>query len=196
MTAPTPRPATPAPAAAMEMFDLLFSPQPGVRIDPENGPVVWYRTETDMRRGLAKLAFAYGWSVQEEVVIPGWGRIDLVLSDPSPGSILIELKRLLAKPSEVRRGFQQADGYGRWWVANHGEPAQVILCAGAATTDTSTVDAAYPEVRFLLIGQVMAGLRVWGDLQARGRVARARAAELRGLLEVHDHAVAELGDAQ
>lgn len=186
----------PSAPAAMEMFDLLFGPQPGVRIDPENGPVVSYRTEADMRRGLAKLAFAYGWSVQEEVVIPSWGRIDLVLSDPSPGSILIELKRLLAKPSEVRRGFQQADGYGRWWVANHGEPAQVILCAGAAVTDTSSVDAAYPEVRFLLIGQVMTGLGVWGDLQARARVARSRTAELRGLLQVHEHAVEGLGGAQ
>lgn len=182
----------PSAAAALEMFDFLFGPKPGVKIDREHGPVVSYRTEADMRRGLAKLAFAYGWNVQEEVVIPVWGRIDLVLRDTAPGSILIELKRSLAKPSEVRRGFQQADGYGRWWTTNRGEPAQVILSAGSATVDIAPVATAYPEVRFLLLGQVMAGLSVWGNPRERIGVAQARADELCGLLEVHDHAVKKL----
>lgn len=191
MTAPTP-PQPTSIAAAMEMFDLLAGPKPGVRLDRENGPIISYRTEADMRRGLAKLAFAFGWNVQEEVVIPVWGRIDLVLWDSAPGSILIELKRALTKPSEVRRGFQQADGYGRWWVANRGEPAQVILSAGTATVDVTPVATAYPEVRFLLIGQVMAGLATWGNPRRRLAVASARADELWALAEVHDHAIKRL----
>lgn len=180
-------------SAAMEMFDLIFSPKPGLRLDTENGPIISYRTEADMRRGLAKLAYAFGWNVQEEVVIPVWGRVDLVLWDSSPGSILIELKRTLAKPSEVRRGFQQADGYGRWWVTNRGEPAQVILAAGAASVDVAPVAAAYPEVRYLLVGQVMAGLITWGNPSLRLGVASERADELFRLFEVHDHAVKVLG---
>lgn len=178
--------------AAMEMFEFVFGPKPGLKLDTEHGPVISYRTEADMRRGLAKLAYAYGWNVQEEVVIPVWGRIDLVLWDPTPGSILIELKRELAKPSEVRRGFQQADGYGRWWTSNRGEPARVILAAGAVSVDVAPVADAYPEVQFHTIGQVMAGLGAWGDLRHRIGIATARADELCGLLEVHDFAVKRL----
>lgn len=194
MTAPTPAHDEPvAGAAAMGMFELTFGRKPGIRLDAEHGPIVSYRTEADMRAGLAKLAYAFGWTVREEVVIPVWGRIDLVLCDSAPGSILIELKRALTKPSEVRRGFQQADGYGRWWVANNGEPAQVILAAGAASVDVAPVATAYPEVRFLLIGQVMAGLATWGNPRRRLAVASARADELWALGEVHDHAIKRLG---
>lgn len=197
MTSPTPQQQEPlVGVAAMEMFEFVFGPRPGVKLDTEHGPVISYRTEADMRRGLAKLAFAFGWSVQEEVVIPVWGRIDLVLWDTAPGSILIELKRSLTKPSEVRRGFQQADGNGRWWATNRGEPAQVILSAAAAPVDVTPVAAAYPEVQFLLIGEVMARLATWGNPQQRIGIAQARADELCGLLEVHDHAVKRLDGAR
>lgn len=164
-----------------------------LRLSESGHPVLTYNSEADIRINLAKLAYAYGWDVEQEVVIPGWGRIDLVVSDTSPGSILIELKLALNKPSEVRRGFQQADGYGRWWVANRGEPAQAVLAAADASAGlVAPVAVAYPEVQFHLVNHVMAGLAVWGSPTARVGVAQARADGLSNLLEIHDHAVNRL----
>jgi hypothetical protein len=178
----------------------------GLSIDEKTGePRISWRTEADLRSALSLFAYLHGWSTREEVVIPGWGRIDLVLYDRSPGSILIELKRDLSKPSEIRRAFQQADGYGRWWKTNKGEPATVYLAAATANHDVAPVAAAYPEIGFRLIREVIDGLATWGQPLHRmpATVDRLRATEqLLALNQYANGRVAELaaqylaGDAE
>lgn len=94
------------------------------------------KSETEMRRSLASIAHAYGWDVREEVVIPRWGRIDIVLE--AGATYLIELKMDLTKPAKIRRAFQQADGYGRWWANNHGRSVSTLLVG--AEMDQSAID--------------------------------------------------------
>lgn len=165
---------------------------PPVEITPEGRVCLSYRNEADMRAALAKLAYAYGWDVREEVTIPGWGRVDLVLRDSDYGVRLLELKVALVKPSEVRRAFQQADGYGRWWVGNKGEAASTALVAGKATVDVSEVAKAYPEVDYYTLPALMTRLATWGDARSRYDRAQSRADQLQTLLAVHRHAVGQL----
>lgn len=143
-------------------------------------------SETDLRRSLASVAHVYGWDVSEEVVIPGWGRIDLVLEDDS--TYLVELKIDLTKPARVRRAFQQADGYGRWWTTNKGQPADVFL-VGADMDDAviKGVADAYYNVWPRTISDILYFLEGGGfrgtDLSRKIRRARAlkragRAAEI------------------
>lgn len=110
----------------------------------DGAPTIYLtRSEAELRRRLAAVAHAYGWDVSEEVVIPGWGRIDLVLEDDK--THLIELKIDLTKPARIRRAFQQADGYGRWWCANKSRAVDVYLVGYEMnwTTITSVADAYY-----------------------------------------------------
>lgn len=180
-------------AVAFEMFAYLTTPATKLRMSDHGAPVINFASEAELRTGLAKLAFAYGWQVREEVVIPGWGRIDLVLHDYSPTSYLIELKQSLTKPSDIRKAFQQADGYGRWWTTNREQPAQVILAAAEARDSLiKPVAAAYPEVQYLDAGHVMDGLAVWGAPEARVLTAGRRSSDLAALLQVHEYAVARL----
>lgn len=200
MTAPTPAdefdPSS-AFAQILQTFEALGAGQPlavyRVHMASEGRPQIQYRNEADIRRGLANLAYAYGWDVRQEVVIPGWGRIDLVLKDRSPGSILIELKADLSTARDVRRGYQQADGYGRWWRTNKNEPATAILAAAAVTNDlVAPVASAYPEVGFRLVGEVMDGLAHWGDVESRRSEAARRLEWQQQLGAVHEYATRRL----
>lgn len=155
-----------------------------------------YKTavEVDMRRSLASVAHAYGWDVSEEVVIPGWGRIDLVLEADT--TYLVELKVDLTKPARVRRAFQQADGYGRWWTTNKGRPADVFL-VGALMDDGvigGVADAYYSVwprsivglLHFLEAGGTEAGREV------RRARAVARSARVAEISKIYDQALARL----
>lgn len=184
-------------AQVLETYEALGAGLPlavhRVHMTSDGRPQIQYRSEADIRRGLANLAYAYGWDVRQEVVIPGWGRIDLVLSDGAPGSILIELKADLATARDVRRGFQQADGYGRWWRTNRDEPATAILAAAAVTENIiGPVASAYPEVGFHLVGEVMDGLAHWGDIDSRRFAATKRLENQEQLLRVHQYATDRL----
>lgn len=134
---------------------------------------VHYRTEADLRSSLAELAAVYGWDAEEEVIVPGWGRIDLVLrSAPKARPFLVELKLALNKPNEVRRAFQQADGYGRWWSKERGEANTPLVVAKAPNMDIVTpVADAYPAVPFRTISAFIRGLWSWDP--TRERVERA-----------------------
>jgi hypothetical protein len=104
-------------------------------------------TEADLRRNLATFAHAFGWLVQEEVVVPGWGRIDLVLRDGVSVTRLVEMKLDLTKPARIRRAFQQADGYGRWWTQSYDVPADVSLVGAKLDRQAcAPVMGAYPSV--------------------------------------------------
>lgn len=151
---------------------------------------VEYRDEASLRSGLAVLASANGWLVQEEVVVPGWGRIDLVLrDDPLSYAFLVELKVDLSKPSAIRRAFQQADGYGRWWISEKQEPCQALLVAakyhGSAI---SRVASAYPEVAWYPATDFSYFLERDGDRVRRGLRASSRLEALRQLVAVYEHA--------
>lgn len=151
-----------------------------ITVGPEDFPTVYISpAEADLRRSLASVAYAYGWDVREEVVIPGWGRIDIVLDAPGE-TYLIELKVDLTKPARIRRAFQQADGYGRWWTNNIGRAADVIL-VGAKMDDpaVSAVADAYYTVVPRSVGSLIYFLENGGHakdaraLRARGRASRA-----------------------
>jgi hypothetical protein len=150
----------------------------GIALGPNSFPTVYLsKSEVELRRSLASAAYAYGWDVQEEVVIPGWGRIDIVLT-AGPENFLIELKLDLTKPAKIRRAFQQADGYGRWWSSNRGHAADVFLCAlEMDDTAVAAVAAAYLCVGPKSISQLLAFFEHGGS--ARGRMARANRAKAR-----------------
>lgn len=153
-----------------------------------------YKSEAEARSGLAALAHACGWLVQEEVVVPGWGRIDLVLREThEAGPILIELKVDLIRPRDIRKACQQADGYGRWWARVRGE-VNLPLLVGCNVDEAAAAPVAdtYPEVWICAASPFMNWLQTGG--QPHNRLARAmeRAAALRQRLAVHDEAVNNL----
>lgn len=167
-----------------------------VRLVPGSESVftIQYRSEADLRRSLADLACLYGWSVEEEVVVPGWGRIDLVLRrDVTARPYLVELKLALRKPSEVRRGFQQADGYGRWWTKERSEANTPLLVAAAPDMSIVTpVADAYPAVPFRTIGAFMNGLCNWDLHRERFTAASLDVGYLREQLARYERALAHL----
>ncbi|WP_433078983.1 hypothetical protein ACQP1P_38870 [Dactylosporangium sp. CA-052675] len=155
-----------------------------------------WRNEIDLRKQLARLAHLYGWNVSEEVVVPGWGRIDIVLEDEDlPNKpILIELKLEIRRPSEARKAFQQIDGYGRWWKATRNQGAELVLCVvDHEPAVTRPVADAYPEVSLHSAGEVMAFLPHWRTpADVRWAAARDRLADARKTLALHEQAVADI----
>lgn len=158
-----------------------------------------YTDEASVRRALARLARAYGWAiVREEVVVPGWGRIDLVLQPVSERCtpFLIEIKLDLSKPARVRRAFQQADGYGRWWEKQTGDRSYPVLtyCTGNHDLIKSVGDA-YPSVSHRTVGDLMEFLCCAAASPAERRdVAKARLEQAERELQIHRRA-ADLIDA-
>jgi hypothetical protein len=154
------------------------------------------RTEAHLRRGLASAAHAYGWLVEEEVVVPNWGRIDIVLRDGRNSPVLIELKLDLTRPAKIRHAFQQTDGYGRWWAQERSEAADTILVgARVDSAAVSAVHRAYPQVGWCNAGGLFAELKNRGDEQsrlARRRRCFDRLLELRALSSAYEAALAKL----
>lgn len=149
----------------------------GVTLNEGQYPTVYLtKSEADLRRSLASVAHVYGWDVSEEVVIPGWGRIDLVLQDD--WTHLVELKIELTKPAQVRRAFQQADGYGRWWTTNKSKAVDVHLVAVEIEWPlvNGVADAYYTVAPRSLAG--LLGFLETGGTE-RGRAVRRRRAKIR-----------------
>lgn len=149
-------------------------------------------TEADLRRNLASAAHAYGWLVEEEVVVPGWGRIDLILRDGRSAPALIELKLDLTKPAQIRRAFQQTDGYGRWWAQERGESADTILVGlKVDSVAMNAVYRAYPHVGWRTAAELLGEMAHRGDEEARllrrGRCTN-RLADMRGLTGAYEAA--------
>lgn len=169
----------------------IVRPIPGQSV----GFKITYRTEADLRASLAELASLYGWDVEEEVVVPGWGRIDLVLraGDDLP-PYLVELKLALTKPSEVRRAFQQTDGYGRWWAKERNEANVPLLVAKAPDMSIVTpVADAYPGVPFRTINDFIYGMHAWHGARERFRIASLNVDLLREQLEEYERGRTHLG---
>lgn len=168
------------------------------------GPTCLVKPETsenELRRSLATVAHAYGWIVEEEVQVPGWGRIDIVLRDGGDFPYLIELKLDLTRPAQIRKGLQQVDGYGRWWTKEYGEPARTYLVG--LEIDRGKADDmadAYPSVSVFSAEQLLFGMRVWGtshSVRFRAVVAAQRRRELQSVTDAYAAALAELyGDAR
>lgn len=140
-----------------------------------DGPAIQSANEDDLQRGMAELARIYGWRPEREVVIPGWGRLDLVLhaSERDDYAVVVEFKMSLVKASLIRKAFQQADGYYRWLQQSHGRNARVIL--SPIDMDEALVnEAAYAyrgSVELMYASQVMN--LVTGPLAIEKRAARA-----------------------
>jgi hypothetical protein len=160
-----------------------------VRILPER-LTCHYKSEADLRSGIARIADAYGWFVEQEVVVPGWGRIDLVLRyDAGVKPFLVELKVALEKPSDVRKGFQQADGYSRWWAKEIGEPNVPVLSAVKHSSQlVAAVGDAYPTVAYRNCHSLLTGLRTWSATPTRIARAAERRARRQHDLDINDRA--------
>lgn len=155
-----------------------------------------YTDEASVRRALARLARACGWRVVlEEVAIPGWGSIDLLLRAGlySP-PVLLELKLDLTRPAAARKAFQQIDGYSRGWTAEYDEQSVPMLAA--CKQDMATIDRialAYPQVTYKPISAVIGFLTQAPERVAeRLDVAVQRAAVMRQELALHDAAVSSV----
>lgn len=136
----------------------------------EHGYVTIVRgtTEASIRTSLASLAHLYGWEVEEEVVIPGWGRIDIVLRDGVDAPVVVELKIDLTKPARVRKAFQQADGYGRWWIENKAErPAVKLVGLDLDAAVTDPVARAYLSVHCQAVERFIGFLETGGTDKGR-----------------------------
>lgn len=151
----------------------------GITLGPDSFPTIYlHDSEVELRRSLASVAYAYGWDVQEEVVIPGWGRIDIVISAAGE-TYLIELKIDLTKPARIRKAFQQVDGYGRWWAENRGMATDVFL-VGSKIDDQAIdpVARAYPSVGPKSMGHLISFLE-HGSLSQSAKYSRALASQNR-----------------
>lgn len=131
-------------------------------VDMETGEVtVRYTDEASLRSSLASFAEYHGWDVKQEVVIPEWGRLDLVLSIDDWVVYAVELKLDISKPAKARRAFQQASGYQRYLSSLETEPPTVVLAApdiDHACVDTLRV--AYGEVLCRSVAHLMGMLVV------------------------------------
>lgn len=118
-----------------------------------------YSDEADLSLGIATVAHLHGWHVEREVVIPGWGRLDLWLTEASgTRSWSIELKLRLDRPALVRKAFQQAEGYRRWLIDDGREPFGMVLAAPDANCNQqliAQVGRLYPSVRFVTGGRIL-----------------------------------------
>jgi hypothetical protein len=190
----------PSVVAALGYFDQLFHPFVPHNWLRAEGDLfkISYTGETNLRAQLAVLARAFGWLVEEEVVVPGWGRIDLVLRSVSGMDVrLIELKTDLTKPARIRRAFQQADGYGRWWTRHQTQRANVhLVAADADWSAVHAVQAAYPEVGCLDVREFIVRLTDWLSLDARYARAIGRFEAIRNLLAVHELALLNMRRAR
>lgn len=69
------------------------------------------RDESELRDGLASLAWLCGWNVKTEVPVSTGARIDLLLTAPDGRTIVVETKMDLTTRRKLRLGFQQLEGY-------------------------------------------------------------------------------------
>lgn len=163
----------------------------------DGGFRISYKSEAEVRSGLAAMAHAFGWLVQEEVAVPGWGRIDLILRETHEAQpILVELKVNLIKPRDIRKAFQQVDGYGRWWARARGE-VNFPLLIGCNIDQVAVAPVAdtYPEIGIHAVSFFMAWLQTGGHPGNRLERATERADALRQRLAVYEGAVSKLRSA-
>lgn len=89
--------------------------------------VIRYRNEADLRDAIASRAWLDGWTVATEVPVANGGRADIVLTFPNTPTIVIECKVNLRTIGQFRKGFQQVDGYRRFF--DHDYPCIAFLTA-------------------------------------------------------------------
>lgn len=189
-------PTDPLPSVA-DITTTFFGGQLAENIGPYvSGQRVGIRwtDEASLRKGVAEIAWAYGWRVEEEVVVPGWGRIDLILHDAGTGfTRIVELKLDLTKPAKVRRAFQQADGYDRWWAANRRTTCSTYLVSPNGEPGLlASTGHLYPAVGHLDLSTFLGLLAVWGARLARHAAAVERLESLHAQVRLQQAAVARL----
>lgn len=94
-----------------------------------------YGPESGMRDLIASAAWAAGWDVATEVTVPSGGRADIVLTAPTSPTVCMELKLKLTTLRAIRLGFQQADGYRRFFAAEAERGVLAILYAPTCDWD-------------------------------------------------------------
>lgn len=153
------------------------------RVRTKRGYGFTYRNEADIRDAIAAHAWALGWDVQTEVVIPGWGRLDVLLWSEVPSmrdglQVAIEVKRALSTPAAARRAFQQADGYRLWLKRDRSD-----------RYDRDPVGMIPHEIRVILTAPTF-------DLDACSQANRLYDVELRSVRDVLDEVSYEASTVQ
>lgn len=159
----------------------------------DGGSIIHDHTEKSLADGLAGYADVNGWHVRREVVIPGWGRLDLLLSnDNIEETWAVELKVDLHQQAQVRKAFAQADGYYRYLSDNpRGLPEvdDVFLVALSHSPENlDPVDRLYGSVTFDTYSQFMGRLSRHADLdvvQSRLDAARREVAVREAIYVAH-----------
>ena len=155
-----------------------------------------YTDEASVRRLVAKVARAAGWfEVREEVQIPGWGTVDLVVrSAAGRPPVLVELKLELTRIASVRKAYQQVDGYTRGWRAVFGEESVAMLAACKQDADSiNRVGQAYPKVHPAPVRDLVNALIVMDErITERRDRAVARTADIRRELAFHEAVLAQV----
>ena len=101
------------------MTDHLRPPAGRLDVFNDIGQIVLH-SEGHLRDGITALAWLAGWNVATEVQIPNGGRADIVLTFPGAQTHVIECKLALTTTRQIRLGFQQADGYRRFYGSGIG----------------------------------------------------------------------------
>lgn len=160
-----------------------------ITLNDSDGFVLEWSSEFDIRDGLAGIALRYGWRVETEHVIPGWGRPDLYLST-SEMAVAVEIKTELATPSKCRKAIQQTDNYRRAMPEVSGA---YLVAAHVNQSVMEPYATAYPAVTVMTVAQffgALAGLCV--SLPERHKRALRGLREAERELELRRRIVSDL----
>lgn len=126
-------------------------------INAEDRLTVHWTDEASLRDGLAEFARLYGWKVRTEVVLPGWGRVDLIAENRAT-QYVIEIKLRIDRPSLLRKAVQQLDGYARHLPLEPGMTRALVVMAPKIKCSAWEVEAAYPDISIINCNQLMTSL--------------------------------------
>lgn len=161
-----------------------------VRVEGATRVIDW-RTEFDLRDGLAEWAEMAGWGVETEHVIPGWGRPDLYLTS-GDYRMAVEVKTTLGTPSLCRKAIEQADRYVK---ALPEVSACYLVAAHVDRAAMRPYDAAYDLVTVATASEFLAVLDTWPPgINDRRREALARLRQAESELEKRRLALAGVRD--
>lgn len=153
---------------------------PRVDMWPRHDGPLSFRSEADLRDGLAAIAYFAGWSYEVEHILPQWGRIDLLLIQPQRW--VIEIKTDLTRPRQVRSALMQASGY----LTRLPFEAHAIVTAPDDYVDTRLCNDFASQVAgvdVIPLEDLFAFLRAFGDATV-ARDRRANISHLRRLASV------------
>lgn len=152
-----------------------------------------YRTEADLRDGLAALAWLHGWEVHTEYVVPKGGRIDVLLVTPGGVHWAIEIKKEIVTQRQARLAYQQAEGYRLHFINDRKVRCESVVTAPVIDMKWASFETLYPAVGLYPWEYVTDMLRGWfmEDLTDPGERLKVAGRRHRSVTHVADLAKRE-----